>query len=45
MTRSSLFEELAQIAKERIMIIDGAMGTMIQREFMEEHDFRGEVSL
>uniref|UniRef100_A0A8R1E4V8 Hcy-binding domain-containing protein n=1 Tax=Caenorhabditis japonica TaxID=281687 RepID=A0A8R1E4V8_CAEJA len=25
MTRSSLFEELAEIAKERIMIIDGAM--------------------
>uniref|UniRef100_A0A8R1IS22 Hcy-binding domain-containing protein n=1 Tax=Caenorhabditis japonica TaxID=281687 RepID=A0A8R1IS22_CAEJA len=25
------------------MIIDGAMGTMIQREFMEEEDFRGEI--
>lgn len=25
------------------MMIDGAMGTMIQREHMEEHDFRGEV--
>ncbi|ULU07259.1 hypothetical protein L5515_014902 [Caenorhabditis briggsae] len=43
MTRSSLFKELADIAKERIMIIDGAMGTMIQREYMEEHDFRGEI--
>ncbi|KAF1765910.1 hypothetical protein GCK72_005863 [Caenorhabditis remanei] len=43
MTRSSIFKELADIAKERIMIIDGAMGTMIQREYMEENDFRGEI--
>ncbi|KHJ87324.1 homocysteine S-methyltransferase, partial [Oesophagostomum dentatum] len=41
--RSAVFDEIAALAKERIMIIDGAMGTMIQREHLEEKDFRGEV--
>jgi len=31
------------ILKERIMVIDGAMGTMIQRHSLTEEDFRGEV--
>jgi 5-methyltetrahydrofolate--homocysteine methyltransferase len=31
------------ILKERIMVIDGAMGTMIQRHMLTEEDFRGEV--
>jgi 5-methyltetrahydrofolate--homocysteine methyltransferase len=30
------------ILKNRIMVIDGAMGTMIQRYRLEEKDFRGE---
>jgi 5-methyltetrahydrofolate--homocysteine methyltransferase len=33
---------LSQILKQRIMILDGAMGTMIQRHKLEEVDFRGE---
>jgi 5-methyltetrahydrofolate--homocysteine methyltransferase len=33
---------IQEILKERIMIIDGAMGTMIQRYKLEEADFRGE---
>ncbi|ETN76792.1 5-methyltetrahydrofolate--homocysteine methyltransferase [Necator americanus] len=41
--RSAVFDEISALAGERIMIIDGAMGTMIQREHLEEHDFRGEV--
>ncbi|WKX97383.1 hypothetical protein Q1695_013215 [Nippostrongylus brasiliensis] len=41
--RSAAFEEIAALAAERILMIDGAMGTMIQREHLEEHDFRGEV--
>jgi 5-methyltetrahydrofolate--homocysteine methyltransferase len=28
--------------RERILIIDGAMGTMIQRHKLEEKDYRGE---
>lgn len=28
--------------KKRIMVIDGAMGTMIQKQHLEEADFRGE---
>jgi 5-methyltetrahydrofolate--homocysteine methyltransferase len=31
------------ILKKRIMVLDGAMGTMIQRHKLEEKDFRGEV--
>ncbi len=34
---------IQDIAKERILILDGAMGTMIQRHKLEEEDFRGEV--
>ena len=33
---------LAQILKERIVILDGAMGTMIQRHKLGEADYRGE---
>ena len=32
---------LFDILKERILILDGAMGTMIQRHKLEEEDFRG----
>jgi len=35
-------EELSQLLDERILIIDGAMGTMIQRHKLEEQDYRGE---
>src|SRR6186713_1233981 len=34
--------EITDILKDRILIIDGAMGTMIQRHKLEEKDFRGE---
>lgn len=34
-------ERLHQIIKQRILILDGAMGTMIQRHKLEEKDFRG----
>lgn len=33
---------LKDILQERILILDGAMGTMIQRYPLEEEDFRGE---
>jgi len=33
---------IQDILKERIMVLDGAMGTMIQRHHLEEADFRGE---
>ncbi|VDN32234.1 unnamed protein product [Cylicostephanus goldi] len=41
--RSKAFDEIAALAEQRIMIIDGAMGTMIQREHLEEKDFRDEI--
>lgn len=34
--------KIEDILKERILIIDGAMGTMIQRHKLKESDFRGE---
>jgi 5-methyltetrahydrofolate--homocysteine methyltransferase len=33
---------IEKILEQRIMVIDGAMGTMIQRHKLEEEDFRGE---
>ena len=37
MTKKSQIEE---ILKNRILVLDGAMGTMIQRHKLEEDDFR-----
>ncbi|MFN4080676.1 MAG: methionine synthase [Saprospiraceae bacterium] len=34
---------LTKAARERILIIDGAMGTMIQRRGLDEADFRGNL--
>ena len=31
-----------EILKKRILVLDGAMGTMVQRYNLEEKDFRGE---
>src|SRR5258706_10766070 len=33
---------MEDILRERILVLDGAMGTMIQRHALEEADFRGE---
>lgn len=35
-------EILNKLLKERILVLDGAMGTMIQRHKLSEQDFRGE---
>ena len=40
-TISSAQTTLTKAAKERILILDGAMGTMIQRHKLEEDDYRG----
>jgi 5-methyltetrahydrofolate--homocysteine methyltransferase len=37
---SSGMMAIEQILKERILVLDGAMGTMIQRHKLEEEDFR-----
>lgn len=34
--------QLAQQLEERILVLDGAMGTMIQRYKLNEKDYRGE---
>ncbi|MED6240359.1 hypothetical protein ATANTOWER_019874 [Ataeniobius toweri] len=39
---SPLESELQGLLQERIMVLDGGMGTMIQQENLEEEDFRGE---
>ncbi|XP_059504639.1 methionine synthase isoform X1 [Stegostoma tigrinum] len=40
--RSSLQDELKAILQKRIMVLDGAMGTMIQQHKLGERDYRGE---
>ncbi|MFK8066814.1 MAG: methionine synthase [Gammaproteobacteria bacterium] len=42
MTRENRLTSLNQSLKERILILDGAMGTMIQSYKLEEDDYRGE---
>src|SRR5688572_21157258 len=39
---NSIEAELREILARRIMVIDGAMGTMIQREGLQEADYRGD---
>ncbi|MCE7061285.1 methionine synthase [Dyadobacter sp. CY343] len=34
--------EIREILKNRILVLDGAMGTMIQRYKLEDHDYRGD---
>jgi 5-methyltetrahydrofolate--homocysteine methyltransferase len=41
-TFADTFQTLRALLDERILIIDGAMGTMIQRHKFEEADYRGE---
>ncbi|WP_407309675.1 methionine synthase [Pseudomonas sp. nanlin1] len=40
--RSARLQALQQALKERILILDGGMGTMIQSYRLEEQDYRGE---
>ncbi len=41
MTRADRIAALKVAAKERILVLDGAWGVMIQRENLSEQDFRG----
>jgi len=40
--KSEAFEHLETLMRERIIFIDGAMGTQIQKYKLEEQDFRGQ---
>ena len=42
MTRQDRIAALKAAAKERILVLDGAWGVMIQRENLTEEDFRGQ---
>jgi 5-methyltetrahydrofolate--homocysteine methyltransferase len=42
MSRSPIFDEFEKLFSERIVVIDGAMGTMIQRHKLTEEQYRGE---
>ena len=42
MTRTQRIEALKAAAKQRILILDGSWGVMIQRRGLDEGDFRGE---
>ena len=42
MTTADRSAELAKLAASRVLVLDGAMGTMIQRLKLSEADFRGE---
>ena len=34
---------IINVLKDDILVLDGAMGTMIQREKLNESDFRGQI--
>ncbi len=35
-------KDIREVLRNRILVLDGAMGTMIQRHKLKEEDFRGE---
>ncbi|GIL82179.1 hypothetical protein Vretimale_7178 [Volvox reticuliferus] len=39
---SAVFDQLDKLFRERILFIDGAMGTQVQKYKLQEEDFRGE---
>jgi 5-methyltetrahydrofolate--homocysteine methyltransferase len=39
---TNIFDTLTQLLSRRILVLDGAMGTMVQRRKLTEADFRGE---
>ncbi|MCX6352318.1 MAG: methionine synthase [Bacteroidetes bacterium] len=39
---ATTLQQLSEILTQRILVLDGAMGTMIQRYKLEENDYRGE---
>ena len=41
-TRASRLALLPELLARRILVLDGAMGTMLQRHRLTEPDFRGE---
>ncbi len=42
MKKSQHYELIESLLEERILFLDGAMGTMIQRRGLEEEDYRGD---
>ena len=42
MKKTEAFAQLEELMQQRILYIDGAMGTMIQRYKLVEDDYRGE---
>ena len=38
--KTNTFAELEQLLSQKIVMLDGAMGTMIQKQKLEEQDFR-----
>lgn len=42
MKKSALLIELEQVLRERLLFLDGAMGTMVQLHKLSEADYRGE---
>lgn len=41
MTQQNQTEQLQRLLEQRILLLDGAMGTMIQRHKLQEQDYRG----
>ena len=39
---SKIWDKITDAAQSRILILDGAMGTMLQKQNLQEEDFRGE---
>jgi len=38
----SRWDQITAASADRILMLDGAMGTMLQKQQLEEEDFRGE---
>ncbi|MCC5933496.1 MAG: methionine synthase [Balneolales bacterium] len=41
-SESKNLQKLRELLRERVLVLDGAMGTMVQKHKLEEEDFRGD---
>ena len=40
--KSEIWDDITEAVKRRVLILDGAMGTMLQKQNLQEEDFRGQ---
>ena len=43
MKKSKVFKELDRLCRDEIILMDGPLGTMVQKHKLQEEDYRGDL--